>query len=158
AALDNLISTDHDINLALLQQSHNERLQNRARLRTILDICLFLARQGLPFRGGDEKDSSSNRGNFLELIRFTAERVPDFSLQMANAGYNAKYTSPSVQRQLLHCAATAIRQHIVLKELEDIYFSLLVDEASCDTKSEQMAVVIRFVSKTTGIVLKRFMG
>jgi hypothetical protein len=32
----------------------------------------FLLHQGLAFRGHDESDESSNRGNFIELLKFLA--------------------------------------------------------------------------------------
>ncbi|KAI5314848.1 hypothetical protein L3X38_044024 [Prunus dulcis] len=40
---------------------------------TSLDCVRFLLRQGLPFRGHDESDTSSNKGNYLELLQFLAD-------------------------------------------------------------------------------------
>ncbi|KAE8876801.1 hypothetical protein PF005_g3754 [Phytophthora fragariae] len=54
-----------------------------------------------------------------------------------------------LQKQLVQCAADVIRSHIVEKEIGGEYFSLLVDEVSCEAKSEHMAIVVRFVSKLT---------
>jgi len=34
----------------------------------LIDITVYSARQGLAFRGHDEHSTSSNRGNFLELV------------------------------------------------------------------------------------------
>ncbi|XP_020421318.1 zinc finger MYM-type protein 1-like [Prunus persica] len=38
-----------------------------------LDCVRFLLRQGLPFHGHDESDTSSNKGNYLELLQFLAD-------------------------------------------------------------------------------------
>ncbi|XP_057791342.1 uncharacterized protein LOC131008485 [Salvia miltiorrhiza] len=45
----------------------------RARLTASLDVSCFLLKQGMPFRGNDESTSSSNRGNFLELLHWYSD-------------------------------------------------------------------------------------
>ncbi len=45
-----------------------ERERNREVLSRLIAITLFLARQGMSFRGDDETSSSQNQGNFLELV------------------------------------------------------------------------------------------
>ena len=39
-----------------------------------IDASRFLLRQGLPFSGHEEKDDSANNGNFVELLKYTAEQ------------------------------------------------------------------------------------
>ncbi|ETI33418.1 hypothetical protein F443_19903, partial [Phytophthora nicotianae P1569] len=82
-----------------------ERIQNRKRIGLIYDVCLHLARQDIPFRGNNEKEHSLNKGNFLEMLQFMMDRIPEFSKQMGSAAANAKYTSPSIQKELIRCAA-----------------------------------------------------
>jgi hypothetical protein len=43
-------------------------------LSRLIDITLYLARQGLSFRGDDESSSSQNRGNFLELVEVLSKK------------------------------------------------------------------------------------
>ncbi|KAI4831068.1 hypothetical protein KUCAC02_002669 [Chaenocephalus aceratus] len=43
--------------------------RNRDILTRLIDITLYLARQGKAFRGDDESATSSNQGNFLELVQ-----------------------------------------------------------------------------------------
>ncbi|KAI4832478.1 hypothetical protein KUCAC02_015445 [Chaenocephalus aceratus] len=43
--------------------------RNKEILTRLIDITLYLARQGKAFRGDDESASSSNQGNFLELVK-----------------------------------------------------------------------------------------
>ncbi|GAA6106326.1 collagen alpha-5(VI) chain-like isoform X1 [Tachysurus ichikawai] len=54
-------------------QNKKERQKNREILFRLIDITVYLARQGLAFRGHDESSTSSNRGNFLELVHLLAE-------------------------------------------------------------------------------------
>ncbi|KAL9659544.1 hypothetical protein QQ045_024351 [Rhodiola kirilowii] len=49
-----------------------EILDNRLRLKTSIEVAIWLAFQSCAFRGNDESDSSSNRGNFIELLRNSA--------------------------------------------------------------------------------------
>ena len=46
----------------------------RVRLNASIDCIRFLLRQGLPFRGHDEFEHSSNQGNFLELLKFLSDQ------------------------------------------------------------------------------------
>lgn len=50
-----------------------ERLNNREILRHLIDITMYLTRQGQAFRGDDESASSENQGNFLELVKMFAQ-------------------------------------------------------------------------------------
>ena len=53
----------------LVSSGHQTKVQlNRRNVETIFQAVLFLGKQGLPFRGHSEKDVTSNRGNFLELL------------------------------------------------------------------------------------------
>lgn len=45
-----------------------ERERNSEVLSRLIAITLFLARQGMSFRGDDETSSSQNHGNFLGLV------------------------------------------------------------------------------------------
>lgn len=58
-------------------EKHNAKVKsNREFLKYFIDATCFLALQELPFRGHDETESSSNRGNYRELLNFMAERDP----------------------------------------------------------------------------------
>ena len=51
-------------------------MQSMIYLGTGCDITLFLAKQNLEFRGHQEKESSLNRGNFVEMIEMLSEYDP----------------------------------------------------------------------------------
>ncbi|KAJ4947852.1 hypothetical protein JOQ06_009883 [Pogonophryne albipinna] len=47
--------------------------ENREILTRLIDITLYLARQGKAFRGDDESATSSNQGNFLQLVQMFSQ-------------------------------------------------------------------------------------
>jgi hypothetical protein len=44
----------------------------------------FLLRQGLAFRGHDESEESSNRGNYIELLKFLVENSEEVDKYVLN--------------------------------------------------------------------------
>ena len=44
----------------------------RIRFGASIDVCRHLFNQGLTFHAHDEKEESTNKGNFLELLKYTA--------------------------------------------------------------------------------------
>ncbi|GMY39380.1 TTF-type domain-containing protein [Fagus crenata] len=130
-------------------------LQNRLRLKTTIDCVKWLAMQACAFRGHDESSESSNRGNFYEMLKYTAsinENIAEVILE--NAPGNAKYTSPDIQKEILNILATRVRNKI-REEIGDAKFCILVDEALDESNKEQMAIVLRFVNRD-GFVQERF--
>jgi hypothetical protein len=65
---------------------------------------------------------------------------------LTNALRNAKYTSPQIQKEILHIFATKVRD-VICKEIRDAKFCILVVEAGDESKSEQMRIILRFVDK-----------
>ena len=90
---------------ALLNSQHaKEVTANRNYLRHIIQVILFLSRQGLAFRGNNEKkETSKNLGNFLELLDFHCSLLPDFKENLESRV--AKYTCPSIQNEIIHAIA-----------------------------------------------------
>jgi hypothetical protein len=136
-------------------QSTEEIQNNRLRVKTSIDVARWLAFQGCPFRGHDETLDSRNRGNFLELIQILAsynERVASVVLEKCSK--SAKYTSHSIQKEILHVIASKVRDKI-REDIGDSKFCIIVDEARDESKREQMAIVLRFVDKD-GFIQERF--
>ena len=52
--------------------SDEDRCLYKIRLKYTLRCLKFLLHQGLAFWGHDESEESSNRGNFIELLKFLA--------------------------------------------------------------------------------------
>ncbi|XP_030945928.1 uncharacterized protein LOC115970431 [Quercus lobata] len=109
----------------------------------------------LCFRGHDESLDSKNIGNFIELIKFTLtfnDKVA--SVVLENVPGNAKYTSPTIQKEILHILTSNVR-NTIREEIGDAKFCILVDEVRDESKREQMAIILRFVDKE-GFIKERF--
>ncbi|KAK2652128.1 hypothetical protein Ddye_011984 [Dipteronia dyeriana] len=65
----NLKNSSGHIDKVMNTFSVQETLQNRLRLKISLEAVKWLAMQGCAFRGHDESINSTNRGNFIEMIK-----------------------------------------------------------------------------------------
>ncbi|XP_070665643.1 uncharacterized protein [Malus domestica] len=140
------------------KQSDQARIDYRTRLNASLNCIRFLLRQGLAFRGHDESEDSSNKGNFLELLKFLADHNEGIKdVVFKNAPENLKLTSPDIQKDLVYAAACETTNAIMFDIGDDAFFSVLVDESRDISVKEQMVVVLRYVN-TNGQVVERFVG
>ncbi|KAK1390426.1 zinc finger MYM-type protein 1-like [Heracleum sosnowskyi] len=138
------------------KQSAEEIKRNRMRLKTSIDAIKWLTFQACAFRGHDESCNSKNQGNFLEMLKLLASYNPQVEeIILDKAPKNAKYTSPKIQKELLHVFARKV-QDLIRDEIDDAKYCLIVDESRDISKREQMAIVVRFVDKS-GFVRERFL-
>uniref|UniRef100_A0A0D3CGD6 TTF-type domain-containing protein n=1 Tax=Brassica oleracea var. oleracea TaxID=109376 RepID=A0A0D3CGD6_BRAOL len=119
--------------------------------------CENLMRQGLPFRGPDESETSANKRNFMELRKYTAEQNEAVSkVVLQNAPGNNLMVSSKIQKYIAHCFAEEVIKSI-FEEIDHDVFCLLVGESANVSDKEQMAVVFWFVDKS-GNVKERFIS
>ncbi|XP_039127583.1 uncharacterized protein LOC120263685 [Dioscorea cayenensis subsp. rotundata] len=112
--------------------------------------------QGLAFWGHDESSSSKNKGNFLELLYWYGARVDKIAKTLkANAPGNNQMTAPKIQKDLVHSCAKKVRS-LIIEDISDQIFSLMVDEDRDISVKEQMAIVLRYVD-SRGQVIERFL-
>ncbi|KAL9665143.1 hypothetical protein QQ045_020554 [Rhodiola kirilowii] len=71
---DDLMRQAQSIIVALHKQSDSTKNEHRIRLNVSIDVSRFLLQQGLPFRGHDESEESNNQGNFMEMVKYTANQ------------------------------------------------------------------------------------
>ncbi|XP_052203041.1 uncharacterized protein LOC127808506 [Diospyros lotus] len=150
-----LMNQSCHIDKVMHAQSSQQIEKNRLRVKTSIDVARWLAFQGCAFRGHDETIDSRNSGNFREMIKLLAsynEKVGD--IVQRNAPLTAKYTSPQIQKEILHVLANKVRNQIC-KDIGDSKFCIIVDEARDESKKEQMALVLRFADKD-GFIKERF--
>ncbi|KAJ4770893.1 zinc finger MYM-type-like protein [Rhynchospora pubera] len=153
----NLMKQEQSIQTVLEGQSKRSQNAYRLRLTATVDCIRFILRQGLAFRGNDESEGSSNRGNFLELLRFLADHnVMIEGVVLQNAPSNMKLVAPEIQKDII-AADAAETTNKIMEELGDELFSLLVDESHDVSGKEQMAVILRFVNKQ-GSIVERFLA
>ncbi|XP_042443142.1 zinc finger MYM-type protein 1-like [Zingiber officinale] len=106
-------------------------------------------------KGQNESESFLNRGNFIELLKFQAHLNDEIAkVVLHNAPQNAKYTSPQIQKEILHILANKVRT-MIQDELGDAKFCIPVDEAQDESKKEKMTLIFIFVNNS-GFLVERF--
>ena len=93
-------------------KKEKERAENREVVTIIMDCLMFLAKQGLAFRGHSESSESSNRGNFIELVYFLSTYNPQLKTWLDKHPGNVTYLSADIQNEMLNIAAEKIRSKI----------------------------------------------
>lgn len=140
----------------LCKQSNQVKEDYRIHLTGIIDCIRYLLAQGLAFRGNDESISFRNKGNFLELMNFLVNHNEDIYKVWKSCRGNLKLTSPDIQKDIVKAAAT-VTTKVILDDLGDDLFAILIDESRDISLKEQMVVVIRYVNNE-GKVIERFLG
>lgn len=152
-----LMTARNDIQAIVQTVNASQAVENTTRLMASVDVAMFLAKQGLPFRGHDERDASVNRGNFLELLDFVAAYNDSVRrVVLNNAPQNLRLSSPEVQKEIVHSAAQLCREAIVREIQASKRFCVLVDEARDVSVKEQMAIVVRYVN-SSGCIKERLL-
>ena len=109
----------------------------------------------MAFRGNDESHDSSNRGNFIEVIKLMGRCNIDIdNVVLDNAPRNAKYIASSIQKEILHIFANKVRK-LIREEVGNSKYCILVDEAVDEANKEQMAIILRYVD-CHGFIRERF--
>ncbi|XP_047979185.1 zinc finger MYM-type protein 1-like [Salvia hispanica] len=128
----------HSVANVFRSNTRKAKVAYRVRLTASLDVTRFLLKWGLPFRGHDESSSSSNLGNFLELLKWYSQHNDDVSEVLGtNAPTNNQMTSPQIQKELANACASEVTLAIV-KDIGDRVFTIVVDETRDVSLKEQM--------------------
>jgi hypothetical protein len=96
----------------------------KERMLIILGVIRFLLLQAHAFRGHDESSSSSNKGNFLEMVEWYKAKDKN----AANLLRHNQMTSPQIQKDICRACAE-LTTKAILTDLGDRPFAILVDEA-----------------------------
>ncbi|XP_042067372.1 zinc finger MYM-type protein 1-like [Salvia splendens] len=154
---ENFVNQKQSVPYIVSRVGSKQEKEYRIRLTATLDVIRFLLNQGLAFRGHDETSTSSNRGNFLELLYWYSLRNDEVGqVVLKNAPGNNQMIAPSVQKDIVNACAVETTLEI-MKELGDGLFSIMVDESLDCSVKEQMAIVIRYVNKN-GEIIERFLA
>ncbi|KAK8940884.1 hypothetical protein KSP39_PZI009869 [Platanthera zijinensis] len=153
----NLMDSRQHIDTSFHKQTDQAKEDYRTRLTATINCIRFLIRQGLALRGNDESDASLNQGNFLELLRFLGNHNESISkVILQNAPENHKLTAPDIQKDIINAMAVETTS-LIIKDIGENFFSILLDESRDISTKEQMAIALRYVDRT-GQVIERFVG
>jgi hypothetical protein len=114
---------------------------HKIHLTSSLACTRFLLMQGLSFHGHDESASSLNKGKFLELISWLKDKIKEVMNAFDCAPKNCIMTSPHIQKDLAKCCDQEIIE-IILGEIGNRNFTILIDESRDVSVKEQMAMIL----------------
>lgn len=138
----------------------DRKKKNMAWLKSIVDLVLFLGRQGLALRGHTElnirelkqaveerRPLEQNHGNFQALLHWLS--TSDTNLQqlrdlLLDAPGNATYISPEIQNELLDVAGEVVVGMVLQKLRRAPFYAVMADEVQDCSDAEQLAVCLRF--------------
>ncbi|XP_047264180.1 zinc finger MYM-type protein 1-like [Capsicum annuum] len=145
------------IQVVLDKHSQKAKSEYRIRLEASIDVASLLLYHGLPFRGHDESESSTNQGYFLGFLRWHEDKHSNVGkVILEKAPQNDTLTCPMIQKDIVNACAKEILK-VIIEDLNGDYFGILVDESKDISHKEQMALVLRYVDKN-GEVIERFIG
>ena len=117
-----------------------EKMENTRCSIKILQNVVFLERQGLALRG----DGDGKSGNFYQLMLLRALDDPSL-LKWINRSYDRLMSSTS-QNEILKLLALKLLRKIASDIVISDCYSILADEASDVSNTQQLVVCIRWVT------------
>lgn len=129
-------------------------------LERIVSVIKFLSSRGLAFRGDNEILGSQHNGNYLGILELIAEYDPFLSSHLAKYGNEGKgkqsYLSATICEELIEILGNKVLKYIVNEIIEAKYFSISVDSTPDISHTDQLTVVLRYVT-SNGEVAERFL-
>ncbi|XP_068243694.1 zinc finger MYM-type protein 1-like [Palaemon carinicauda] len=126
-----------------------EKQRNREILCRLISITLYLARRGLPFSGDQESSISENRGNvemfskYNSVVKLHLDVIKE--KQEILERLQVSLLSNRTQNDLIKALAISVRR-VILEEIhKSKIFSILIDETSDVSHTEQVSFVVRYV-------------
>uniref|UniRef100_H3A3B1 DUF4371 domain-containing protein n=1 Tax=Latimeria chalumnae TaxID=7897 RepID=H3A3B1_LATCH len=130
--------------------------KNRQILRRLIDTALFLAQQGLAFRGHREYScGSQNEGNYLELLKLLAKYDALLAQHIKTSKHNETYLSQHIQNDCIHALATEVLSAIKHEVQEAKFFSVIVDSTIHIGHVDQFSLSLQYVN-ATGQAIEHF--
>ncbi|XP_067144935.1 zinc finger MYM-type protein 1-like [Centruroides vittatus] len=115
----------------------------------MFNIIHFLAKQNLALRGHTENDTSTNSGNFLELVHLIAKYDPVLREHLVRSKMCGKmsitYMSPEIQKEFIAILGNKVRQHIIGQIKKAKYYSIIFDSTPDISHKDQTSQALRYV-------------
>lgn len=150
------ISANRTIDAHMSRIFLEKKKQLKLVFERILSILFYLARQGLAFRGAENRS-----GNFNELVKTVAEFDLVMKIHLESAD-KTKYLSPKIQNEFIDHIGTKLRNNILGRVIKNKYYSIIADCTPDKSRKEQMTFLIRYVDEDIDsskyVIRESFMG
>ncbi|XP_058751038.1 uncharacterized protein LOC131624064 [Vicia villosa] len=117
----------------------------KIRLTCSLDCTRYLIAQGIAFRGHDESSTSLNKGNFREMVDWVKSNDEKVRDAFDCGPKNCTMTSGDIKKELATCCEHEVTK-VIMEEIGDRQFFVLIDESRDISVKEQMTVMLRFLN------------
>ncbi|XP_063788649.1 zinc finger MYM-type protein 1-like [Pseudophryne corroboree] len=129
----------------------------------LIEMIKYLGSQCLALIGSSDKIYQKNNGHFLKLVELFGKFDPVIATHIERTirtESKVHYLSKDIQNEMIELLGNAITEKIVSSIKEARYFSIILDCTPDISHTEQMTVVIRFVSCKENNVLieEHFLG
>lgn len=125
ACQDSMNEKQH-VEVVMSNQSEQSRIDYHTGLVASIDVARLCLSQALAFRGHDESEESTKKGNFVTFLQFLMDHNEEIKkVVLDKAPENNQLTSPKIQKDIVRAMALETTK-IILNELEDdfiLYFS-----------------------------------
>ena len=144
-----------NVHARMAKQIAEHQVRTYRGILSIIDIVLALGQRNIPFRGSWDKMEKSEDGNFSFFVSWKSKFDKDLKEHIEHAPDNAKYTSPTIQNEIIKLCEGLIREKIVSSVPK--YWSVMADETQDCSTTEQLSICIRYVN-SLGEVCEDFVG
>ena len=133
-----------------LSRGYSEIVKKNRKIRlAVLDVVIVLAKRGIAFRGNWDSAAMKENGNFEFFIKWLAKYDESLSEHLSTAAKNARYLSPQIQNEMINCLGESIRNALVTDIRKSKFISVMADESSDVSMTEQLAVCIRYLNASS---------
>ncbi|XP_028395699.1 uncharacterized protein LOC114519730 [Dendronephthya gigantea] len=144
-----------DIAAKLSKQISEQQVRSKMGLLSIIDTIIRLGMRGIALRGNWIKKRGEENGNLIFFLNWKSEFDKTLKDHLQYSPRNAKFTSPRIQNEIISICESIIREKIIAKI--QTYWSLMADETTDVSSTEQMSICIRFVNSKLE-VCEEFLG
>ena len=129
-------------------------------MERMTNVICTLAEQGLPFKADNEQFGSSNNGNYLGLLEQVAKFDPVLLARInrhGNSGSgNPSYLSKTICKEMIQFMVKKFKESIATEVKKVGYFSFPVDSTPNISHTDQLTLIIRYVSPINVLTSERF--
>ena len=130
--------------------------KNKALLKRLLDVTLYLAFRNLPFGGSTNTLDEPYNGNFLGIIELLAKYDSILNDHLKNIREHrqqgkrlqAHNLSPDSQNEFIELCAQRVLNTILRERQETTFYSIMCDATPDVSNLEQNVLLLRYVSQT----------
>lgn len=119
-------------------------------LSRVVSVVKFLAVRGLPFRGDNETLGSTSNGLYLGCLELISEYDPFLAQHIKKYGSkgsgHVSYLSANTCNEFIDVMGNIVLQTILNEIRNVLYYSLIVDSTPDCSHTDQLAIVLRYVS------------